>query len=220
MTADEKRLLRDAARRFDVEPRTETLARIERYLELLAVWNHRLRLTGERDPSRLIERHVADSLAPVRHLPSRGLVVDVGSGAGFPGIILACVCPDLEVVLVDSRRKPIAFLCDAIRSVPLPHARAVAARAEDAATDPELAGRAAVVVSRAIRADVFVTLAAAFLAPSGRAIAMQTPRTAGTATNAAERQGLALVGRDDYSLPGAGTRSLLIFGRDDARRVS
>src|SRR5207249_9597956 len=67
------------------------LERLVRFLDLLAVWNRRIHLTGQRDLSSLIRAHAIDSLAPAPHLPSTGLVVDVGSGAGFPGIVLGCL---------------------------------------------------------------------------------------------------------------------------------
>jgi 16S rRNA (guanine527-N7)-methyltransferase len=143
-----------------------------------------------------------------------GLVVDVGSGGGFPGIVLGCARPDLPLRLVESRRRPTSFLSEAIRTIPLPEARALEMRGEDAATDPSLAGRAAIVVSRALRLDVLVDLGAPLLAPGGTLIAMQTPSKSSSATDEAERRsGLALVRTRDYRLPDGERRRLVILGR-------
>jgi 16S rRNA (guanine527-N7)-methyltransferase len=185
--------------------------RIGRFLSLLEEWNQRFNLTGEQDPARLLRRHVIDSLAPGIWLPGRGLVVDIGSGAGFPGIILGCVRPDLELVLVESRRRPTSFLREAIRTIPLPAARALELRAEDAAQQPGLATAAAVVVSRAIRLPLFLDLAAPLLSPQGTVIAMQTPRTA--ASLAPDLGGLLLQDRRSYRLPDGEERVLLRFVR-------
>jgi 16S rRNA (guanine527-N7)-methyltransferase len=211
MEPAETRALIAGARWFDVELPPEAIARIGRFLGVLTVWNRRLRLIGNRDIRVIVEKHAVDSLAPVPLLPPEGLVIDLGSGGGFPGIILGCVRPDLELILMESRRRRVSFLREAIRSTPLPFARALDVRAEDASRDPALAGRAATVVARALRLDSFLALAAPFLAPSGMAIAMQTPRTAAVAESVAERHGLRLISRRDYTLPAGAARTLLRF---------
>src|SRR5689334_5557447 len=115
MTPDERRLLAAGAADVGVEVGPEALGRLGRFLSELEVWNRRIRLTSERDRRRLIERHLIDSVAVVRHLPRSGRVLDIGSGAGFPGIVIACLRPDLEVVLLESRRRPTSFLRAVIR---------------------------------------------------------------------------------------------------------
>jgi 16S rRNA (guanine527-N7)-methyltransferase len=189
----------------------EAVSRISRFLELLLEWNRRFSLTGEQDPSRLVRLHVVDSIAPVSWLPGAGLVVDVGSGGGFPGIILGCVRPDLDLILIESRRRPVSFLREAIRTVPLPQASALEMRAEEAARDPRISERAAVVVGRAIRLPVFLQLAAGLVSPDGSVIAMQTPRSAGRLDE--NLAGLRLVERRPYRLPGGAARVLLRFVR-------
>ena len=211
MTPAEARLLAESATRFDVELDGEAVGRLERFLELLELWNRRIHLTGTRHPQAVLQKHVIDSLAPVPHLPAAGLVIDVGSGAGFPGVVLGCVRPDLELRLVESRRRPASFLREAIRAVPLPQARVLEARAE-AVDEPEVAGGAAVVIARALTLEVFLPLAARLVAPRGLVIAMQTPGVpAATAVSAAELAGLQQSGAVDYQLPGGEPRRLLFF---------
>lgn len=213
MTPSEGRILAAGAAQLGVELDLEAVGLLDRFLAVLEVWNRNFRLTGERDRKLLIRKHLIDSLAPVPHLPGVGMVVDIGSGAGFPGIVIGCVRPYLDVALVESRRRPTSFLREAIRSIPLPRARALESRAEDAARDPELSGRAAVVITRAVRLDFFLKLAAPLLAPHGEAVAMQTPRTARDAASAAVRHGLHLARRHDYRLPGGSARTLLVVRR-------
>ena len=213
MTTSEGRILAAGAAELGVELGSEAVGRLDRFLEVLDVWNRRFRLTGERDRRLLIEKHVIDSLAPVPHLPGEGTVVDIGTGGGFPGIIIGCVKPQLDLALVESRRRPTSFLREAIRSIPLPRARALEARAEEAARDPELSGRAAAVIARAVRLDRFLELAAPFLAPRGEVVAMQTPRSARAAGLAGAPHGLHLGRRHDYRLLDGSTRTLLVFRR-------
>jgi 16S rRNA (guanine527-N7)-methyltransferase len=208
--ADVAALIAGAAQ-LGVEIEQQAIDRIGRFLALLLEWNQRSNLTGERDQTGLLRRHVVDSAAPVPWLPPRGLIIDVGSGAGFPGIVLGCLRPDLDLVMVESRRRPTSFLREVIRAVPLPKARALELRAEDAARDPSLAGKAAVVVARAIRLPLFLRLAAPLAHAEGSVIAMQTPRTAADADR--ETSGLTLEERRAYSLPDGEQRVLLRFVR-------
>jgi 16S rRNA (guanine527-N7)-methyltransferase len=99
------------------------------YLELLAKWNRVYNLTAIRDEATLVSHHVLDSLAVVNHLPD-GNLVDVGSGAGLPGIPIAVSCPDRVVALLDSNKKRGAFLTQAISELGLVNTRVVVARAE------------------------------------------------------------------------------------------
>src|SRR3979409_337267 len=84
-----------------------------RHVDLLLKWNKSINLTAITDPDEVVEKHVLDSLALAPVLPS-GSLLDVGTGAGFPGIPVAIARPELEVVLVDSVQKKVAFLKNAL----------------------------------------------------------------------------------------------------------
>ena len=87
-----------------------TIARLERFEAVLREQALPLGMVSASDAARLRERHVIDSLRAVPHLPPQGTVCDMGSGAGFPGIVLAIARPELRVVLVEVRRARAAFL--------------------------------------------------------------------------------------------------------------
>jgi len=99
------------------------------YLSLLVKWNRVYNLTAVRDESRLVTHHVLDCLAVVEHLPP-GNVVDVGSGAGLPGIPIAIACPGRPVTLVDSNQKKSAFLKQVIAELGLSGVDVVTMRVE------------------------------------------------------------------------------------------
>jgi 16S rRNA (guanine527-N7)-methyltransferase len=115
-----------------------------RYLELLLLWNRRVNLTAVRIPEEIIEKHFVDSLAVLPHVPvaARSLV-DVGTGGGFPGAVIALARPTLAVTLVESVRKKVAFLEALRRELPLRNVAILAGRVEDCTI------RADVAVSRA-----------------------------------------------------------------------
>ena len=89
---------------------SEAIARLERFEALLQEDAVPLGMVASSDTERLRERHIVDSLRAVPHLPQGGTVCDLGSGAGFPGLVLAIARPDLRFVLVEVRRNRAAFL--------------------------------------------------------------------------------------------------------------
>ena len=89
---------------------TATIARLERFEGLLRDQAVPMGMVSASDAARLRERHIVDSLRALPHLPESGSVCDLGSGAGFPGLVLAITRPDLRFVLVEVRRNRAAFL--------------------------------------------------------------------------------------------------------------
>src|SRR5882672_12540516 len=115
----------------------EQLKCLGRHVDLMLKWNKSVNLTAITDPEEIVEKHVLDSLAVVPVLPS-GSLLDAGTGAGFPGIPLAIARPDLEVVLVDSVQKKVAFLKSVLAELRLPKVKAVAVRLEGNPSREEL----------------------------------------------------------------------------------
>lgn len=209
---DETAVIRAAAAALGLTLDDAALERILRFSATLAIWNRRLRLTGDPDPVRVAEQHVADSLAVTSVLPGSGPVIDIGSGQGFPGIILGCVRPELELVLIESRRRRANFLREAAREIPLPHVQVLEARAESVGRP--LAGRGQMIVARALRLDVLLELARPLLAPDGRVIAMQTERGLPAARAIAARRHFRIREERRYALPDGVWRTLLILAAE------
>ena len=95
------------------------MLQFQAYIDLFCKWNKRINLSADMDPVTLVTRHVFDSLLYSRALDGRGEIVDVGSGAGFPGIPLKLVFPDYSFVLVEAQRKRVSFLQEVIRQLKL-----------------------------------------------------------------------------------------------------
>jgi 16S rRNA (guanine527-N7)-methyltransferase len=105
---------------------------IAAYLALLGKWNDRFNLTAIRDPARLVSHHALDALAVLPHLPDRASlrVLDVGTGAGIPGVLLAIARPGWQVTMLDANQKKTAFVTQAIAELRLRNAQAVQSRVE------------------------------------------------------------------------------------------
>jgi 16S rRNA (guanine527-N7)-methyltransferase len=144
-------------------------AELAAYLELLVKWNRVYNLTAVREQAKLISHHLLDSLAVIPQLPA-GRLIDVGSGAGLPGIPIALACRNRSVTLLDSSHKKGAFLKQAIAELRLTNANVVIDRVE--AYRP--IERFDVVITRAFSdlAD-FANLAGHLCKPQGVLVAMK-----------------------------------------------
>ncbi|MFH0725352.1 MAG: 16S rRNA (guanine(527)-N(7))-methyltransferase RsmG [Pseudomonadota bacterium] len=137
-------------------------------------WNRKTNLTAITTPEEIAVKHVLDAMAPLPHLPASGTLLDIGSGGGFPGVVLKILRPDLSATLIDASRKKVSFLSHVIRTLGLKDISALQARAEALAGEPPYAHRFDVIVSRALCAlDAFVAMALPLLAPDGLLIAFK-----------------------------------------------
>ncbi len=87
------------------------------YLELLLKWNARTNLTAIRQPEEIVRRHFGESLFAARHVGQSGTLLDFGSGAGFPGLPIQLLRPDLQVTLAESQNKKATFLREVVRTL-------------------------------------------------------------------------------------------------------
>lgn len=96
------------------------LAKLSTYLDLLLKWNARTNLTAIRDPEEIVRRHFGESLFAAQHLSlATDTLLDFGSGAGFPGLPIALLRPEIHITLAESQNKKASFLREAVRSLNL-----------------------------------------------------------------------------------------------------
>ena len=127
--------LREGCRELGVAEDAAVQARLLAYLELLVKWNRAYNLTAVRDPRQMVTRHLLDSLAVAPHLRGRRLL-DVGTGAGLPGIPLSILFPEREFHLLDSNGKKTRFLFQVKTALGLDNMTVHQARVESFQCDP------------------------------------------------------------------------------------
>jgi len=166
--------IEEGAARMGVRLGPEQLKQLGRHVDLMLKWNKSVNLTAITDPDEVAEKHVLDSLAVVPVLPL-GSLLDAGTGAGFPGIPAAIARPDLEVVLVDSVQKKVAFLKSALAELRLPKVKAYAVRLEGNPSREELPRVHAAVARAYASLEDWLRLAEHYVLPAGVAICMLGP---------------------------------------------
>ena len=128
--------IRRALGEFQIAVSDSQVLQIQQYTRILLAWNEKINLTSIRDPLEILNRHFCEcmyaaSTVPVEH----GRLADVGSGAGFPGLPLKIIRPELQVFLIESNVKKATFLAEVIRDLGLAGARVLVSRYEELAEE-------------------------------------------------------------------------------------
>ena len=146
------------------------------YYRLLIEWNAKMNLTAITEPREVAVKHIVDSLTALRGIEERDSLrlIDVGTGAGFPGIPLKIVRPDLQLTLLDSLKKRVHFLETVVEALGLEGAECLHGRAEEAARQSALRERFDIAASRAVaRLPVLAEYLLPFVRIGGTAIALK-----------------------------------------------
>ncbi len=170
-----RQLIVSGATALDISVRENHIRQFLLYKRLLIAWNKKTNLTRITTTKEIAVKHFLDSMAAFPYLPEEGRLLDIGSGGGFPGLVLKIMRPGLTVTLVDSVRKKVSFLQHVIRTLQLKGVTACHVRAEDFAKVPSETGRYQAIVSRALTTvDEFVRLSEPFVASDGMLVAYKS----------------------------------------------
>lgn len=187
----------------------------EEYYKLLIEWNKKINLTRITEPEDVVIKHFADSLTLLKYcdIPQNSKVIDVGTGAGFPGIPLKIARPDIELTLLDSLQKRLNFLNEVCEQLNI-KADLLHARAEDGAKNSIYKEKYDVAVSRAVaRMNVLAEYCLPYVRVGGQFIAMKGPELSeelNEAKSAIKTLGGEVTAIDEFELKGSGRTIVVI----------
>ena len=145
-----KKVFMEYAKKIDIDINEEQINKFYDYMNLLIEWNNKINLTAITDYNEIILKHFVDSLTINKCIKENNYVVDVGTGAGFPGIPLKIIRDDIKIVLVDSLNKRINFLNEVIKELNLKNIETVHARAEEFGRNKKYRQKFDIATSRAV----------------------------------------------------------------------
>ena len=208
-------VMRQAAHAYGITLTEEQQEKFRRYYELLVEWNERMNLTAITEPGEVALKHMVDSLSgwDEKTLAEDASVIDVGTGAGFPGLPLKIYRPALRLTLLDSLNKRVKFLQAVVEELGLKDVTCIHGRAEEAARDKALRESFDIAVSRAVaRLPVLAEYALPFVKPGGVFLAWKGLQYREEAEEAGKA--VALLGGE-----GIGIREVHLPGMEDVRAI-
>ena len=205
--------LQAKAKEIGIDLSEQTLAKFHRYALLLAEWNEKMNLTAIVEESEVIEKHFYDSLLSAKAYDFSGkTVADIGSGAGFPGMVIALAFPTSQVTLIDATKKKFMFLEEVKKELELPNVSFHVGRVEDMKAERE---KFDCVTSRGFAAmNVFLEVAAPLTRLNGTVLALKGLRgeeELRASLNAEQKLDLHLRKREVATLPSGDTRTIFTF---------
>lgn len=202
---------------FDITE--EQYGKFDAFAETLAEWNKKINLTGITDPEGIAVKHFLDSVLPLKFIdiPENASLIDVGTGAGFPGVPLKIYRPDIKLTLLDSLNKRINFLTEACKAADIT-AECVHGRAEDLGRAPEYREKYDVAIARAVAAmSVLTEYCLPFVKVGGAFAAMKGPNeNYRDGEKAVKTLGGEIADVKEYALPNGDKRALIIVKKISA----
>ena len=175
-TENFKENLKEKADKINIKLQDQELEQFYNYMLLLLEWNEKMNLTAITDENEIILKHFIDSITVNNYIKDNDVVMDIGTGAGFPGIPLKILKKDNKIILVDSLNKRINFLKEVCSNLGLKKVQCIHSRAEELANNIEYREKQNVVVSRAVaRLNILLEYMLPFVKVGGKCICMKGP---------------------------------------------
>ena len=213
---DFRQILLNTLAEFEMALDELAVDRLCKYYELLIEWNEKINLTALTAPEDVALKHFTDSLMLLRYIAiekdARLSIIDVGTGAGFPGLVLKIARPDIRLTLLDSLQKRLTFLDTVCQALGLGDVELIHSRAEDGART-QLRDSFDIAVSRAVASmNTLCEYDMPYVKIGGRFIAMKGKDAEcelANAENAITQLGGKLIAKHDFILGSAGERSII-----------
>lgn len=200
----DKKLI-DKLNKINLEIDKKKIDKFYLYMNLLLKWNEKINLTAIVDEDEIILKHFIDSASVLKYIDNNESLIDIGTGAGFPGIPLKIMKDDLDVTLMDSLNKRITFLEEVIENLSLKNIKAIHSRAEDLARKTNYREKYDIAVSRAVaNLNTLLEYMMPFVKIGGKCICMKganIDEELSNAKNVVRELGGKIIKVDDFTLP-------------------
>lgn len=169
-----KEIMNDNVKTLGIKLSNLQLEQFYKYMNILIEWNKVMNLTGITETNEIITKHFIDSLTILNNINENSTLIDVGTGAGFPGIPIKIILPQTEIVLLDSLNKRIKFLDEIIEKLQLKNIKTIHGRAEDYGKDKNHREKYDFAVARAVAPlNILLEYLIPFVKIGGKCICMK-----------------------------------------------
>lgn len=208
-------ILKSNAADYGIEISSDLSAKLEKYAELLKDWNEKINLTAILDDEGIAVKHFLDCLlvSKAADFKKGDRVIDVGTGAGFPGLVIAAAYPDVEVMLLDSTGKKLKAVENMAQEMGVKNAKVIHMRAEEAGKKPEFREKYDFATARAVaELRVLLEYTLPFVKPGGTFLSLKGASAIDEidgAKNSLKTLGGKIEGINEFTLPGGDKRAII-----------
>lgn len=214
-----KEKLKEISKEINIDLSEEKIDKFKKYMDLLLEWNEKINLTAITEEDEVVLKHFVDSMTVLKYIDEGASMIDVGTGAGFPGIPVSIANDNVNVTLVDSLNKRINFLQEVISEINLTNIKAIHSRAEDFGQNKEHREKYDISVSRAVaNLSVLVEYLLPLVKVGGKCICMKGSEVEEEITNAKfaiKELGGKIEAVNEFCLPGTDIKRNIIVIRKE-----
>ena len=200
-----KKIMKMNLKELNIELSDLQLEQFYNYMNILLEWNKFMNLTGITEPEEVITKHFVDSLTVLDKIDKNAIIIDVGTGAGFPGIPIKIAFPETKVVLLDSLNKRIKFLNEIIENLELVDIETIHGRAEEYGKNKNYREKYDIAVARAVAPlNILLEYLMPFVKVNGKCLCMKgssSEEEIKNSENAVKVLGGKLIKTEDFYIP-------------------
>ena len=209
-----EQIMTENLKQLNIELSDTQIKQFYNYMNILIEWNKVMNLTGITEPKEIIIKHFIDSLTVLNKIDKQSKIIDVGTGAGFPGIPIKIAFPEIEVVLLDSLNKRIKFLEEVIEKLQLKNIKTIHGRAEDYGKDKNYREKYDIAIARAVAPlNILLEYLMPFVKVNGKCICMKgsnVEEEIKNSSNAVKVLGGEIVIKEEFYIPNTDIKRSII----------
>jgi len=209
-----EQIMTENLKQLNIELSDVQIEQFYNYMNILIEWNKVMNLTGITEPKEVIIKHFIDSLTVLNKIDKQSKIIDVGTGAGFPGIPIKIAFPETEVILLDSLNKRINFLNEVIEKLKLKNIETIHGRAEDYGKNEKYREKQDIAIARAVAPlNILLEYLMPFVKVNGKCICMKgsnLEEEMRESNNAVKLLGGKILNKEEFYIPNTDIKRSII----------